>query len=205
MDHEILNLLRDSFVISANVKEKMIDSYSELKKLGDYYLTTNYDSLFDPYFKPERIMFRRSTFSNLTGNEELEKETLYHIHGFVQELDSIILTNDQYLDRYGHVGYHQFLKKIFNDYSVLFIGSGIEDSIRNILRENKKSGSKNMNFILSRYFSDEDDLYALNSSIFADCNVKVLSYCGDKQDYIELLSIIKSWNKQINGVELNIT
>jgi len=204
LENEILELLSDSCKTNPALKGKMFEAYSELKRLGDYYLTTNYDLLFDPFFPSERILYKQSIFCSLNGNEALERNTLYHIHGSLLELSSVVLTNDHYVERYNNPNYRQFLKNILSNYTVLFVGHSVEDYIRNILRESKKGGNKNNNFLLHRYFSDKYDFYSLDVATFADCNVKVVSYLGDKQDYLELFDIIKSWNSQICNMGLEI-
>lgn len=203
-ENAILELLKDSCKTDQALLGKIVEAYSELKRLGDYYLTTNYDLLFDSFFAPEHILFKKSLFCSLNGNESLESDTLYHIHGSLQELNSIVLTNDHYVERCANQNYKQFLRNILSNYTVLFVGCSVEDYIRNILRENKKSGNTNSNFLLNRYFSDKFDLYSLDVATFADCNIKVVSYVGDKLDYLEQLDIIKSWNSQICSMGLEI-
>jgi len=146
LESEIVNLLADSCKTNPLLNGKMAESYSELRRFGDYFLTTNYDLLFDPFFASDHIQYKSSILCS-TGNEGLlTKDTLYHIHGSIQELNSIILTHDQYLERYGNENYRAFLSKIMTKYTVLFIGSGVEDYIRDILRSNKRNGDTNNNF-----------------------------------------------------------
>jgi hypothetical protein len=204
LENGILELLSDSCKTDPLLQGKMIEAYSELKRLGDYYLTTNYDLFFDSFFAPEHIFYKKSLFCSLNGNEALESDTLYHIHGSIQELNSVVLTNEHYVERCANQNYKQFLRNILSNYAVLFVGCSVEEYIRNILRENKKSGNTNNNFLLNRYFSDKFDLYSLDVATFADCNIRVVSYVGDKQDYLEQLDIIKSWNNQISGMGLEI-
>lgn len=203
-EREIKILLEEACMINAAVNGKATEAYSELKRLGDYYITTNYDSHFDKLFPPERILYKRSLFCNLNGNETLEKNTLYHIHGSIEEIDSLVLTNDHYLERYTNRNYKEFLRKTFSNYTVLFIGCSIEDYIRDILRENKRMGNANHNFLLKKYFTDQQDSYTLETAIYSDFDVKVLSYLGDEKEYLELLNIIKSWNNQIGDMGLEV-
>lgn len=203
---EIENILRDSCNVSPNLTGGLHDAYSELKRLGDFYITTNYDKHFDGFFGEENIMYKTDEFYNLGEKGiTLSRNKLYHIHGSIIDIRSIILTHDHYRERYSNAQYKDFLRNILCKYNVLFVGYGLEESdITNILREVKKQGISTSNFLLKAYYVNRYDDYLFDKKKFNDCDVHVISYLGDENDFKELLKVIKSWNGEIRAKGLEI-
>lgn len=201
---EMENLLKESCHVDPQVTNDLREAYSELKRLGDFYITTNYDQHFDGFFGVENIVYKPDEFYNLgEKGMTLSENRLYHIHGSIIDVKSIVLTHEHYTERYSKSQYKDFLKNVFCRYNVLFIGYGLEDPlITNILREVKKQGVSNSNFLLKRYYINKHDDYLFDKSKFNDCDVDVISYLGDENDFKELLNVIKSWNIEIRGMEL---
>ena len=201
---EIENLLKESCHVDPQVTDDLREAYSELKRLGDFYITTNYGQHFDEFFGDENIVYKPDEFYNFGGKGiTLSKSKLYHIHGSILDIKSIVLTRDHYIERYSNQQYKNFLRNILCNYNVLFIGYGLDEpEITNILREVKKQGINTSNFLLKRYFVYDNDDYLFDKDKFNDCDVNVISYLGDENDFKELLNVIKSWNSEIRGMEL---
>lgn len=201
---EIINLLKESCHVDPQVSDDLREAYSELKRLGDFYITANYDQHFDEFFGKENIVYKSDELYNLGGKDTtLSEDKLYHIHGSLLDIKSIVLTHDNYMERYSNPMYKNFLRKIFCNYNVLFIGYGLDEpEITNILREVKKQGNSTSNFLLKKYFVNENDDYLFDRDKFNDCDVDVISYLGDENNFRELINIIKSWNREIKGMEL---
>lgn len=201
---EIENLLKESCRVDPKASDDLREAYSELKRLGNFYITTNYDQHFDGFFGDEDIVYKPDEFYNLgEKGMTLSKNRLYHIHGSIIDIKSIVLTHEHYIERYLNPKYKEFLKNVFCQYNVLFIGYGLEEpEITNILREVKKQGVSTSNFLLKRYYIDDNDDYSFDILKFNDCDVDVVSYLGDENDFKELLNVIKLWNIEIRGMEL---
>jgi hypothetical protein len=203
---EIEDILRESCYVDPAFTVNLHVAYSELRRLGDFYVTTNYDQHFDEFFGDENIVYKPDEFYNLGGSgRKLSKNKLYHIHGSIIDIKSIVLTHDHYRERYSTSQYQAFLRNVFCEYNVLFIGYGLKDpDLTNILREVKKQGIGTSNFLLRRYYVDRYDDYTFEQKKFNDCDVAVVSYLGDENDFEELLNVIRSWNGEIRAKGLEI-
>jgi len=204
-EREISNLLNASCQVDPDLNKAMNDAFGELKNLGDYYITTNYDPYFDKFFPPNLISFKPADYFSVNWvGRPLERDTLYHIHGSIKDPSSIALTNDHYAERESNENYMKFLKNAFNNYTVLFVGSSVEEYISHVLRVIHKKGNCNRSFILKHYFSKNQEEYYLEQSSFDDYNIELLSFLGDEEEYHELITVIKSWNNQIQEIGLEI-
>jgi hypothetical protein len=202
---EISNLLHASCQADPTVNNAMGNAYAELKRLGDYYITTNYDPHFDKFFPPNLIIYKPADYFGLDWNgRQLDRNVLYHIHGSIKNVASIALTTDHYAERESNENYITFLKNAFCNYTVLFVGSGVEEYLSYVLRVIKKQGNCNRSFLLKHYFSNQQDEYSLEQSIFDDHNIELISFLGDEKEFLELIFIIKSWNNQIEEIGLEI-
>ena len=203
--NEIESLLQISCRADPNFNDSIDDGYTQLKRLGDYFITTNYDDHFDKFFPPNLIFYKTAHYFSLNWNgRALDKNALYHIHGSIKDVSSIALTYDNYAERESNENYLSFLKNAFCNYTVLFIGSSIESDLSSILRVLKKQGNCNRNFLLKHYFSNQQDEYFLDQSKFDEHNIDVISYSSDEKEFLELITIIKSWNSQIEEMGLKI-
>jgi hypothetical protein len=203
--NEIETLLQESCQANQNSIDVMKDAYAQLFRLGDYFVTTNYDGHFDNFFTSNLIFYQASDYFNVDwSGRALDKNALYHIHGSVKDATSIVLTYDHYTERETNPNYMSFLKNLFCNYSVLFVGSSVEAYLNPILRAVKKQGNCSRSYLLKHYFSNQQDEYNLEQSTFDAHNIDLISFLGDENEFLELISVIKSWNNQIGEMGLEL-
>ncbi|MED5247589.1 SIR2 family protein [Priestia sp. LL-8] len=128
--------------------------YKKLYKLNAIYLTTNYDNALDliaedyeeltvsnndndsmtPSKKEKKVYYDISEFNK----DILKPQNVIHVHGSVHDLQTMIISYGDYINRYGlneklntkqKEIYSKFMSEIFNekDYVVLFMGYGLEE------------------------------------------------------------------------------
>ena len=171
--------------------------YNELYGLRGLFVTTNIDKHFDGKFIESQIVFRQGSFNSNT----IDRSKLYHIHGSISEKNSLILTAKEYLDRYSNdIDFRLFLKKIFTDNVVLFIGYGFNEyEVLDFLVT--KSGisipESPKNFILRPYYSGEETLLEFEENYFAQLGVRVIAFNKDERGHAQLFYIIKEWKTEI--------
>ncbi len=203
--NEVARLLQASCRVDPNLNDSLHDAYKQLRHLGDYFITTNYDEHFDNLFQQNSVFYKPAHYFSLdwTG-KALDRDTLYHIHGSIKDVETIALTYENYAERESNSNYISFLKNLFCHYTVLFVGTEIEPYLGSILRVVKKQGGCNGNFLLKNYFSDEQEEYLVDKAKFDEHNIEVISIIGDKKEFHELITIIKSWNNEFEEMGLEL-
>jgi len=187
---EFIRLLKGSFECDEKLK-KEFDMYSLLNKFEALYVTTNADRNFDNYFAPNNLIH---TFPKDTN---INKGKLYHIHGMEEHQDTLVFTVDQYLDRYNSEDFISFLNNLFEKYTVVFIGYGLDEyevldhlfkSARNKTKEDIK------HFFIKAYYSHEKYLLRADQQYFNRMGVYVIGYRKDENGFAELYHLYKHSN-----------
>ncbi len=206
--HSALNEYYGTVIASCQVNQELAKGFCmELKSLASFYLTTNYDDGFDKYFLTQDIIYRHEDFEKLgiTGNS-IESGKLYHIHGSIMDPPSMVLTEADYAKKYGINGmnFMSFLKKVFQDHSILFIGYGLQENVIRYAVNNAMQVRDNTHFILKDYFSDETTKYNQELEYLGASGIQVVSYLKDVENYQKMINIIKSWSSQLTKTEISM-
>jgi len=161
------------------------------------YLTTNIDRNFDSTF-PGSVLFTEKDFSP----NNILPDRLYKIHGTIEHPNTTILTVQDYLDRYRKGEFHAFLAAIFSEYSIIFLGYGLEEfEILDFLvttMDRKQMEPKHC--ILLPYYKEEKYLQAFDADYFKPLGIKVVGYKKDVTGYAQLYTVIKKWKKELIGL-----
>jgi|SRR5882672_724726 len=118
-----------------------------------YVLTTNFDKLMERAFEDARKTPQVALYQLHGDRVELPMATakdplVYKLHGTVDKLDTMIVTEDDVVDFLscvivGDPPLPPVLKKLFEDNSILFIGYGLKDwNIRVLMRAIRGQGRK---------------------------------------------------------------
>jgi len=173
--------------------------YDELYRLRGLFITTNVDKHFDNKFEPTRIVYREEDFNP----SNIDRNKLYHIHGSLKDKNSIIFTLPQYIKRYNNKTFREFLKTIFDKYTVLFVGYGMaEFELLDFLitKFDPKKGKELKHFILLPFYRGEENILEFERHYYNSMGIEVLPYEKDEKGYGQLYDVIKSWNREINQV-----
>ncbi|MDD2286589.1 MAG: SIR2 family protein, partial [Paludibacter sp.] len=169
--------------------------YAELYGLRGLFITTNIDTHFDERFDSSHIIYRKEDFTE----DNIDKSKLYHIHGSILDWDSAVLTVKNYFDRYSDPKFMAFLRKIFDDKVILFIGYGLSEfEVLDFLftkSEDSLPGRKK-HFILLPYHQADDTKLEFDTYYYSELGIDVIPYL-DKGDYKQLFNVIKTWNRDI--------
>ncbi len=176
---------------------KNFNIYEEIYGLRGKFLTTNADVHFDSKFDPKYIAYKEIDFIN----KNLIK--LYHLHGSILDKESLIFTVPKYIARYQDPQFINFLKNIFKNYNILFIGYGMDefevlDFLITKYDTNRKVELKH--FILLPYYRDEVNILTFDQAYYNTMGVSVIGYAIDENGYNQLYEVIKYWNSEINLV-----
>lgn len=181
-------------------------------------ITTNIDTLWEDAWQKFNDLNPISNETNTSAKKdlaivadvgskdiELKTDTLYKIHGTIQkknkeqflDVDKIVMTTEQYINAYRNDSkLPDFLRKVFSDYTVLFIGSGmsefeiLEHPLRDKLRKH---------YALVPTYIGEEHLFWVKSKYFQTLNITPIPYYRDFEGYERLVHVIDAWIKQINS------
>ncbi len=171
--------------------------YDELMGLRGLFITTNADGHFDKKFNRPQIVYKEEDLNR----SNIDRTKLYHIHGSILDRDSLIFTVRRYIQRYNVQQFRDFLKEIFDNYVVLFVGYGMSEfELLDFLitRFDSSKGKELKHFILLPFYRGEENILAFEQSYHNAMGISVLGYEMDERGYEQLYEVMRSWNKEIN-------
>ena len=204
-------------------KENESSIYDYLKKIKCRFVTTNYDTyLHDTHPKLKTTDFEKKPAKEtsirvkecISRPEQFDDIDLsnpgppIHLHGCLTDSDFMVVTTSDYLKHYANEKDKEnkitdFLKMLFDQYTVLFVGYGLEET--EILEQIFRSASAKKDeiptrFMLVGFFSHEDQLFAhLKEYYLEDFGVHLISYDKDKNNYDQLDMVIADWANKIES------
>lgn len=93
-------------------------------------LTTNYDLLFEAVSgPPERTAYTWRESDKALADIDEDRQVLFKIHGSAQHDDSIVMTRAEYKEAADHRPYQRALSYLFQSYTFLIVGYGINDPL----------------------------------------------------------------------------
>lgn len=198
--------------------------FKNLYLMNAIYVTTNYDDHLDEEAlksKPKkRTIFSKEEPSGIAEynfeqgkviyqeNEllisNLTNGTVIHLHGSILDPSTMIITLVDYMNHYygGTSRVPAFLEDLFKNYTVLFIGYGLEEyeilefMISRIPRT-KKSIS---HFILLPFFTSQKNIVDFQNNYFLSMGIELISYYIDESGRLQLAKVIEEWAEQIGPV-----
>ncbi|MCR6790311.1 SIR2 family protein [Bacillus thuringiensis] len=210
--------------------QKYKEVYEKLYSINAIYVTTNYDECLDILATPpsdsegfisgmnldamnnlSEQTFKRKIIIDHTEllEAELKNGNVIHIHGSVKKEESMLVTLQDYLDRYGtiskdtHPEVSVFLDQIFNsNYVVLFMGYGLEE---NEILEYMLSKTKNPSHTLAHYMlfpigDEKKKMTELYKKYYSSYGVELIPYDTSGKNYDQLIPIIDEWSKVLSKV-----
>jgi len=179
-------------------KKKKVNIYQELIRIPALYITTNFDENFDEWFHADRVVFREEGFRP----DLVIDEKLYHIHGSMKDYDTLVLTVPEYIKRYSFEHFRQFMKRIFSEKVILFIGYGMAEFeiLDFLITTLGVERQKEARFILLPYYKGYEDIVDFEQHYFGEMGVTIVPYEYDDKGYEQLYDVIKSWNSKIERV-----
>ncbi|MBD3842675.1 MAG: SIR2 family protein [Campylobacterales bacterium] len=172
--------------------------YNDLFSLNAIFITTNADRHVDVMFHEGNIIYKKDDFKLPTKDEKfINPNRLYKIHGSIVDKESLVFTVDQYLNRYTNDNFNIFLKSLFTNYYVLFVGYGLSEfELLDYLFKSTR-GDKQKHFFLKDYFSYEKKLYEFEQMYFGKLGITLIPYEKDQIGFEQLRIILSDWADKI--------
>lgn len=182
--------------------------YKYLNDIGCVYVTTNYDELLLPRFyqttdgsTSASPIIRVSQKDDFHAGHLNKPGTVVHLHGSVSKPETMVLTTKDYLELYDSEMVQNFLRELFDNKTVLFIGYSLEEAeiLEHILRRGSVRDTKvKKRFALQGFFLSQDPFYRkLYYYYQKSFGVHLVGFIRDNKDYFQLEDIAKAWAEQI--------
>jgi hypothetical protein len=204
-------------VASLIVPERANDSkiYSYLNSIGCIYVTTNYDSFLD--LAPSKPKSAEADDGDASGGEKpelicrphqlkshllRELGAVIHLHGSVEEPESMIMTTPQYLKHYSDGQVQDFLLDLFERHTVLFLGYGLDEMeiLEHILRKggDKADRPRRRMYMLSGFYSHQEKTFShLYDYYEKSFDVRLVPFNLDKLDHAQMEEVVMDWASRL--------
>jgi hypothetical protein len=184
-------------------KNKLPDLMNNLFSLNASFITTNIDLHFSKLFDSGNIHSDPNKY-------RLKTKNIIHLHGTIEDENSLVMTVDEYLARYNDRTFRDFLKQAFFDDKncFLFIGYGIDEmEIIDFMIQKYSKGSNSLKklvnhfYVLLPFFQQEEQLYEYEQMYFDQISMTVIPYSINANGYAQLEEILSSWRKVFEDKE----
>ncbi|WP_318457642.1 SIR2 family protein [Photobacterium leiognathi] len=184
--------------------------YPNINSIKATCVTTNYDHELSPQpledaseKETKASVVRKSGVENLQAADLKVPGTVIHLHGDMDNPDTMIVTTRDYLAHYDEIKVQHFLSELFRDFVVVFIGYGLEETeiLEHILRRSgvKDNDNERQRFLLQPFFKNEQSLYErLKVYHQKSFGVHLIGYARDEKDYRQLEDVIEQWALKLN-------
>lgn len=205
-------------------KERVI--YGYIRDINAKYVTTNYDECIETALqnkplhavsvigdslnndaekcKNVRVYYKQDDFTK--GKFYTDDTAVFHIHGSVKDVSSMIETTQDYVTQYSLNSklVREFLPVLFSEFTVLFIGYGLQEfEILEyiIARSGIKEGQigDRQHYALFATNSEDEISYKLQEKYYESLNIKLIPYYTDKNGYEELINVLREWSKDLSS------
>lgn len=164
-----LTYLKENSLLDTNqIKEKIYEefektpkdilyredsNYPDLYKLEPpFYITTNYDNFLTDYIsKVEKSVTVPYTWKDIINTQNLiseNKKRVFHIHGHIQKQDTMIVTDEDYIELYDQTNLKDKLLGIMGSNHLLFIGFSFNDEFFKKLYIDIISSIKGIHYVI---------------------------------------------------------
>lgn len=150
---------------------------------------TQTQAIIDP---KELIVFNENNFV------DLRNDRIYHLHGSISHSPSITFTTSDYLKKYYQSSpTRKFLKTLFEEYTVVFIGYGLEELqiLESVIGEKIKTNQPH--YALAGAYLNELSFFSIRRKYFKTLNIELLHYYLDFERHDRLITVLQNWRSQL--------
>jgi hypothetical protein len=188
-----VNLAKIDWIkITSNIDNEFVNAL-------DKYLTHPVIDIRDSMRKEDKVEERKRA-RGITSNfnvSDVPAESIFQIHGCIDELETSILTTDDYLKAYyeDDKGIKKFLEMLFEEYVIVFIGYGLSEF--SILEHIIKRKKLQKHYALVGTYLNEMNVFGLMKKYFESIGVLPIPFYLDSIGYDRLITVLDSWFRQI--------
>ena len=202
---------------------KKFTIFDDLYAFKAIYITTNYDDYLDrvtrdpstaavaiskPYLSQESVEKETPKSKVCRQKEELLISNLtngnvIHLHGSIDDEVNVVMTIVDYMRHYERDARPAILlEEVFKDYTVLFIGYGLEEYeiLEFVISKSHSAECEASHFMLYPIFKKESNLFDLQRKYYIDLGIRLIPYPIDDNGYEQLAEVVREWAKQIGPI-----
>lgn len=220
------NKLKEDRIEKLNKIKDSQSIFSKVYNLGLINVTTNYDDILDILANQEnkdfinkntgdeknkykKVFYKEEDFKNVICDEKsVNAGEVYHIHGSINDINSMIVSNEDYIERYwtGENSFKKFIKKIFDEYNVIFLGYSLQElEILNYLFEKKKGPlqktDKQRILILDCFDYEKKKFEFLKGYYYENYKIKLCPYSKSQKGFKALTDVVDTISDVKKGIE----
>lgn len=191
--------------------------YQPLEALSNIFVTTNYDPALKTIrtdalsnrntqvVRERRIVYKRENFS---PELLLSQDVAIHIHGHVQDRNSMVISTTDYLNHYAastttiENPLLTFLKHLFKEKNVLFVGYGLEElEILEYVfsKASLTKGKAPQHYFLQGFYSYQLGLANHLCTYFKSLGVQLIPFLLDNLQWNQLIIVLEHLSKNISA------
>lgn len=225
--HELHIDFKELLAPSGSRREVGDKVYADISSLATTFVTTNYDEWLDSpppkslrseedAASPSPTVTTRNPFykqADITAEKLDVPNAVFHIHGSVQDRESMVLTTVDYLERYsshridGRSNHENpfltFLETLFKLKNVLFIGYGLNEL--EVLEYVVQKGIVKLptteveprHYVLQGFFSHEIEVARSLDGYFRQFGIGLLPYSRDERDWEQLGEVVQHFAREL--------
>lgn len=186
--------------LKGNAEVTSPNIYDYIYRLHGLFLTTNVDCHFHKKFHPPNIIYKVEHLKE----DNIDRVNLYHLHGCILEPLSVVFTLHSYFKQYRYThSFNKFLKKIFQEYTILFLGYGLAELelLEYLFLQFDKTDSHVLrHFMLTGFNSGEERILEFEQRYYGQMGINVLAYRKDVKGYNQLVDVLREWSKRMGQV-----
>ncbi len=172
-----------------NTNNQIFKLLFKLNTGNSFYITTNIDKGFQNYAKiREHNVSIYPFFSN-------PPKLINYIHGRINDEKTWIFTKEKYMEGYSldSSPCMEFLKQIFDNYSVIFFGYGLREE--EIMMAMAKTKKKRQHYWVEPIYRNKIDYLKIRStSLKKNYNITMVPYSIDSLGHEAIIKVIESLN-----------
>jgi hypothetical protein len=150
-------------------------------------------------------IYKYKIFKNLDQLEEsslTENNILVHLHGSLDDEETLIASTQSYLKLYGDLANQERLKLLFKKQTVVFFGYGLEELeiLDLILKSSSDWTEKQENprfFLVLSILSHEMEILKHLQIYYSQLGVTLLPFSRDTKSYHALTDVLEEWTKTL--------
>lgn len=168
-------------------------------------ITTNADQILDEGLNPENVICRIEDFDRYQLGEV---HKVIHIHGSLNEPESLVFTTSDYLKRYSNNKFRETITNIFSTnspYVVLFVGYGFREMqlLDFLVNVDSREIREKKTFCLNGYFSNQENIFKAESEYYKEYGVTLVAFYKDDENYNGLIGALKYIDNEAKAKSLN--
>lgn len=211
-----------SLLAGKDEKLKEFSIYDDLYAFNAVYVTTNYEDYLE--MAAQKPALKQTSIAQAAAQDSVEKEhpksrvimskeqllvsslsngNIIHLHGSIHNEANTIVTIVDYMKHYEHDSKPAvLLEEIFNSYTVLFVGYGLEEYeiLEFMISKSHTSKGEIKHYMLYPVFRRELNLLSFQENYYRDLGIQLIAYPIDENGYEQLATIIHEWAKQIGPI-----